>query len=184
MADTSYPLGGQGVYRAQGGRELVIGTSGTLTIEGAGAVNVTGVLTVLSSGELNVDSGGAITVDDGGHFTMPVTVQATSTGTITNYGVTTFGTTTANTYTLAVPTRAGLRKILACTIHGATTITDTINTNSTAVTILSTSGQAAGGLLTRMLFTNAGQRVELVSLSTSQWLLVSNTNTVAISTNA
>ena len=144
MADTNYPLGGQGVYEKQGGKELVVGSTGTITVE----------------------SGGAIALEDGGHFAMPVTVKSTSTGTITNYGVTTFGSTSADAYTLAAPTRAGLLKILACTVHGATTTASVITTASTNSYIR---GSSSPGDTHTITFLDGGTFAQLVSVSTSEW---------------
>lgn len=178
MPDLTYPLGGQGVYEKQGGKELVVGSTGAITVESGGNVDVTGTLTAKSSGVLNVDSGGAITIDDGGHLAMPITTQSTTSGTITNFGLTTIGTTIASAYTLAAPTRPGLEKIIICTVHGATTVSQVVTTNSTAVTIVSSSNGSS--IIRRtMTFTNGGQCVTLVSESTSAWLVTGNVSAVA-----
>lgn len=141
-----------GIYRTQGGNELVVGSSGLITVE----------------------TGGAIVVADGGQIANPVTTQATTSGTITNHGITTFGTTKQDAYVLADPSRAGLRKSLICTVHGATTITATVTTASTVCTIVG-STVALGGILRTLTFLSAGGAVELVSLSTAAWAIVGNT---------
>ncbi len=167
--DATYPLGGTGVYQDQGGLKLTVGTSGSIEVESGGEVNVQsgGVATVKSGGELNVDSGGAITIDDGGEIAVPVTVKSTSTGAITNYGVTTFGSTSADSYTLTAPDRAGLRKTLVCTVHGATTISSVVTTATTNSYIRDSTGVA--GDTHALTFLSAGRSCELVSVSTSEW---------------
>ena len=164
MADESYPLGGQGNRMEQGGKSWVIGSTGTLTFEAGGTL--VGAPAIPSGAELNVDSGGAITLDDGAHFTMPVTVKSTSTGTITNFGVTTFGSTSADAYTLAAPTRAGLLKFLICTVHGATTTASVITTASTNSYIR---GSSSPGDTHTVTFLDGGTFIQLVSVSTAEW---------------
>lgn len=154
-------------YRAVGGNEIVIES--------------TGLITVKNGGEVNVDSGGRITLDDGAHFALPVTTQSTTSGTITNFGLTLIGTTIADGYTLADPTRAGLLKAIFCTVHGATTVVSTVTTASTNVTIGATS-DGTTGIRRTMNFTNAGQAVVLVSSSTTAWVVVANVNTVGFAT--
>ena len=174
MADPTYPLGGQGIRREQGGKSLVVGSSGTITIESGGTLafdsgsahNVSGTQTILTGGVLNVDSGGAMTIDDGGYVAVPVTVKSTSTGTITNFGVTTFGSTSADSYTLAAPTVAGLRKTLVCSVHGATTTASVITTASTNSYIR---GSSSPGDTHTLTFLDGGTFAELVSVSTAEW---------------
>lgn len=170
-ADNTYPLGGQGVYIKQGSTEMVVGSTGV--------VNVLGSIVINSSGDLNIDSGGKITLDDGGQIAGPVTVQATTSGTITNYGITTIGTTIASLYTLAAPNRAGLEKSIYCTVHGATTVSQIVRTDSTSTTIVGTSNPASVCIRT-LTFTNGGQSITLESLSTSAWGVKANVNAVAI----
>jgi hypothetical protein len=172
MADATYPLGGQGVYLKQGGKELVVGSTGAITIESGGSISNTGTQTIAS--------GGAIALEDGAQLANPVTTKSTSTGTITNFGITTFGSTSADAYTLADPTRAGLRKTLICTVHGGTTISSVITTASTNVTIIS-STHGAGVIRRTITFLSGGQALELVSTSTSAWAVVSNVGTVTLS---
>ena len=149
MADVTYNPGGTGIRREQGGRVLAVG----------------------STGEVNIE--------DGGKLTFPVTTQTTTSGTITNFGLTKFGTTIAAAYTLANPDYAGQLKILSCTVHGATTVTQTITTASTACTIAGTSS-GAGATIRTLTFTNAGQSIALMSLSSTSWVVISNVNTVAL----
>lgn len=157
---------------------ITVAEGGVISVSTGGNINLLGNLTVQTTGVLNVDSGGAITIDTGGHIAYPVTTQSTTSGTITNYGLTVFGTTIADAYTLAAPTRAGLHKTLMCTVHGATTVNAVVTTNSTSVTIISTSDPASV-IRRTMTFTNGGQCVQLISSSTSAWVVVSNVNSVA-----
>lgn len=177
------------LQRQQGGTNLSIGSTGTITVESGGDINVSagGAITinassgliVATSGTLQVASGGALQVATGGHLTVPVTVQSTTSGTITNFGVTTIGTTIAGAYTLADPDRAGLAKTIACTVHGATTVSQVITTASTNVTIIGTSSPAAT-ILRTLTFTNGGQSISLISSSTTAWLIKSNVGVVAL----
>lgn len=152
------------LQRQQGGTNLSIGSTGTLTIESGGAVNIA--------------SGGLLSIATGGQFAIPVTTQTTTSGTITNNGLTTFGTTIADAYTLADPDRAGLVKYLICTIGGATTVTKVITTASTNVTIIGTSGPPTTVLRT-LTFFEAGERAILVSASTTAWVLMESTATLS-----
>ena len=173
MPDVSYPLGGQGVYHKQGNKELVVGSSGTLTVETGGTVTVTTGATVsLSSGTPLAVSGstGIVVIDTGGQIAVPVTVHTTSTGTITNFGVTTFGSTSADSYTLTAPDRAGLRKTLICTVHGATTVTSNVVTATTNSYIRNSTGVAAD--THTLAFLAAGEYAELISVSTSEWRVI------------
>lgn len=171
MADESYPLGGQGVYFKQGNKELVVGSTATLTIESGATVTDAG--TASFTGVKTVASGGVLSVADGGELAVPVTTKSTSTGTITNYGVTTFGSTSADTYTLTAPDRAGLRKTLICTVHGATTISSAITTATTNSYIRGSTVVAAD--THTLTFLKSGQFMELISVSTSEWRLLSAT---------
>ena len=147
------------LQRQQGGTNLSIGSTGTITVESGGAVNVS--------------SGGLLAIATGGQFAVPVTTQTTTSGTITNFGLTTIGTTIACAYTLADPDRAGLRKTIICTVAGATTATQVVTTASTNVTILGSSNPVS--VIARTLtFHEAGECVELISASTTAWMLVGN----------
>lgn len=193
MADTTYPLAGQGNYQQQGAKQWTVGSTGTLTIEGGGTLalndgatfNMQGDLTVGTSATLTMSTGGTgsisgvatfnstavINLLDGSELALPVTVQATSTGAITNFGVTTFGSTSADTYTLAAPDYAGLTKILICTVHGATTISSAITTATTNSYIRNST--AVAGDTHTLTFLSAGRFAELISVSTSEWRLLS-----------
>ncbi len=169
MADATYPLGGQGNRQEQGGKSWVIGSTGSLTFESGG--QLTGSPAVPSGSELNFDSGSAISLDDGAQLTVPVTVKSTSTGTITNFGITTLGSTSNNAYTLAAPDRSGLRKTLIYTVSGASG-TCSITTASTNSYIRSST--AVAGDTHAITFTEAGDWAELVSVSTAEWRVLGN----------
>ena len=171
MADATYPLAGQGNREEQGGKSWVIGSTGTLTIEAGGTLAISTGATFSMAGALTVASTGALIVADGAQIAEPVTVKSTSTGTITNFGITTFGSTSANSYTLAHPDRAGLRKTLLCTVHGATTISSVVVTASTASFIRNTTAVAQDAHT--LTFLSAGTFAELISVSTSEWRLLS-----------
>lgn len=159
MADATYNPGGTGIRREQGGRVLAVG----------------------STGQVDYESGSYLNLQDGARMSVPVTIQTTTSGTITNFGMTTFGTTIASAYTLANPDYAGQIKILACTISGATTVLQTVTTASTACTIAGTSDGAT--VVNRVLtFHEAGEVVVLVSRSSTAWVIVSNVNGVSLST--
>jgi hypothetical protein len=152
MADPSYqPL----VYRKQGGNELVVASGGKITVE----------------------SGGIIEYQSGAFPTQAVTVMTTTSGTITNNGLTTIGTTIASAYTLATPSAAGMSKTIVDTVHGATTVLQVVSTASTGVTF---SAGATTAYLSKLTFTSNIQSIQLISTSTSNWAVVANNNGVAV----
>lgn len=132
---------------------------------------------VPSGKSINVESGGAITVESGGTLTVAsgaVLVMAghqtiavevgTTTAAFSNSGYTTFGSTASNAWTLAAPSRVGLVKTIACTVHGATTVTETVTT--LGCKILGATTVVAG---TSVMTFSGVQVVQLVSLSTASW---------------
>jgi hypothetical protein len=136
-----------------------------------------GSAAVVSGTTLDVQSGGVLRAEDGGVIASPVTVQATTSGTITNFGLTTFGTTIASAYTLAAPHVPGIRKTLACTIHGASTVSQVVTFGGSATALNLAGGSTAA--VTTLTFTEHGV-VELVSATTSQWLIVASAGNVTI----
>lgn len=194
MADATYPLGGQGCYEAQGGKSWVVGSTGTLTVEGGGTLAINDSATVTMEGDLTIgtsatltlstgatasisgvvtfNSTAAIVLADGSKLAVPKTTQSTTSGTITNFGLTTFGTTILNGYTLAAPDRAGLRKTLIYTIGGASAVNAVITTASTNSYIRNTT--AVAGDTHVITFTEAGDWAELISVSTSEWRVLGN----------
>lgn len=179
MPDVSYPLGGQGVYRSHGGRNIVVGSSGTITIETGGTLTATTGATIsFSSGTPLAVSGstGIVVIDTGGQIAVPVTVVTSSAGTITNFGVLAFGSTSANAYTLTAPDRPGLRKTIVCTVSGASTVTSTLTTATTNSYIRNSTGVAAD--THTLTYTEAGDWSELISVTTSEWRLLGNSGGV------
>ena len=174
MADASYPLGGQGCYQAQGGNSWVVGSTGTLTVEPGGTLAFETGTTLSIAYPLTIASGGAIVAQDGGQIVQPVTTQATSAGTITNYGVTTFGSTSVNAYTLTAPTRAGYRKTLIYQTGGSSDMDATVTTATTNSYIRNTT--AVAGDTHTITFAEAGAWCRLVSVTTAEWRVLSSSN--------
>lgn len=103
MADATYQ---PKIYKQQGGSNLTVTSSGTVTLEGA----------------LTVSSGGSITYSSGSSLVVPVQTVSSSATTITNFGVSNItGTTAGPTYLIANP-GTGVPKWLnlAATSSGAT----------------------------------------------------------------
>lgn len=136
-----------------------------------------GNLYVPTGKNITLESGASLIVSDGAYAAPPVTVMATTSGTITNYGLTTIGTTVASAYTLAVPAFAGQEKTIACTVHGATTVTQVINSGAANFRCGGTSTAATSV----MTFTSPMQCVTLKAASTAVWIVTSNVNAVAFS---
>jgi len=118
-------------------------------------------------GNMYVPTSKAIEVEAGGQFAMPVEA-GTSAAAFANYGVTVFGATAAASYQLAQPSRAGLIKVLVHTVHGATTVTNTVT--ATGSKILGGSTVVAG---TSILTFSSVANIALVSTSTSEWAVLS-----------
>lgn len=103
---------------------------------------------------------------------VPVTTAATTVdGLIGNSGITIL--TTPSTQTLALPS-PGVRKVLVVTPASTTT---KVVSASTAVNIRPGTGW-------RLNFTSSGtyKRIELVGMSTSEWLILSNPDAVTVTT--
>lgn len=132
----------------------------------------------LASGStFEIHSGGNILIETGGQLEVPVTTQATTSGTITAYGYTTIGTTIASAYTLAAPDHAGLRKTIACTVHGASTVAQVITLAGSATALNITGGSTAAA--TTITFSEPGV-VELISATTAVWHIIAASGSVAI----
>lgn len=113
----------------------------------------------------------ALVVKDGGEVEFPVTVQSTTSGTISNFGITTIGTTIQSQYTLADPDRAGLVKTIVNTVHGATTVVQVVSCASANVLTNTVGGATTVQKYRKVTFSGPGA-VQLMSLSTSHWSLV------------
>jgi hypothetical protein len=153
MADLSYPLGGQGVYEKQGGKELIVGSTGLITVE----------------------SGGVVVVDAGAKTTIPVTSNTTA---MSNFGLTTItGETTAvgsKTFVLAAPDRVGLVKSIVCT---------TANTSDSCLVDLAPASLLGWGTQDIIKFSTGGDSVQLISTSTAQWAFIARTPTTVTTTS-
>lgn len=125
------------------------------------------VLQRRQDGNAYIPSGVALEVEAGGHIAMPVEAGTSATA-FANYGVTVFGATAAATYQLAAPSRAGLVKVLVHTVHGATTVTNTVT--ATAAKILG--GSTVVGGTSVLTFTSVAN-ISLVSTSTAAWAVMS-----------
>lgn len=167
MADATYQ---PKVYREQGGDELVVTSSGVLTLEGTLTVASGGSVAVASGGSIAAASGASVTFAAGAYITEPVqTLTSTQTATnVTNYGLTLLtGTTTGPTYTLAAPSAAGMTKYLSLT-HSSSGATHrcALNSNSTGVSFDTTGGNQI------TFATSALRGVTLKSASTTSWRIV------------
>ena len=119
-------------------------------------------------GNMYVPTGKSIEVESGGLFQLPVEAGS-SVATLSNHGLTTFGTTAAEGLLLAQPTRTGLIKVLACTVHGATTVSTTVT--AVGAKILGGSTVAAGTSV--ITFTSCGS-LTLISATTAVWVPLGN----------
>lgn len=135
------------VYRKHGGAELVVASSGTLTVE----------------------SGGIVNYQSGGYARLPVQSLGSSqvATTVVNYGLSVLtGTTTGPTYSLAAPVVGLFKAIsLSATSSGATHRA-VLNANSTGVSFDTTGGN-------QLTFaTSALRGVSLVAETTAKWRIV------------
>lgn len=137
-----------GVYRAQGGNELVVasttsgGTQGKITVQGQSA-----------------------------GIQFPVqTLTSTQTGTnITPHGLTTLvATTTAPTYTIAAPIAAGLLKLIAITSATSAASSVKVAAASTGIRV-----GVTGDNQVTITSTGVGAGVVLCSASTAIWAICS-----------
>ncbi len=139
---------------------------GFLVRQGAAEAVVDG----FSSGKLSIVQGGVINIDATSSILMPVTVMSTTSGTLPNTGgLVTIGTTVQSKYTLPAPKYAGINLQIACTVHGATTVTQTIQTATTAV--IFKCGNTTG-FLQNIIFDGNTQSIELTSDTTSSWTVI------------
>jgi hypothetical protein len=145
---------------------------------GQGVVNIRqdGSLYVPTGKSVSIESGGSLLIEAGGQVAEPVTVLATTVATVfNNHGLVVMTSTANGIHTLAAPSRAGLRVILANSVHGATTVTKTVTTTGATITGGTT------GTTTIATFTSAIQSLSLISTSTANWHVTSNVNSVAFS---
>lgn len=104
------------VYRKQGGAELVVASSGIITVESGGSMDVE------SGGSIDIESGGSITLASGANLRHAVSTVATSATTITADGFSLVtGTTVGPTFLIANPKVGVVKYIhLTSTSSGAT----------------------------------------------------------------
>jgi hypothetical protein len=152
------------VYRAQGGDEFVVASSGVITVESGGSVAVE------SGGSVDVESGGSINLASGSAMYESV-VTASTAAALSNSGISNIGASaTAKAYTIAPPV-AGCRKVLVSS--AVSTATATVIPSTTGVTLDLTANRKA-------TFNAVDEALELVGLSATQWLVVSNTGSVGL----
>jgi hypothetical protein len=166
MADTSYQ---PAVYRKQGGDELVVASSGYVTVESGGEI------TVNSGGKINLESGStltlagvvgvgaAITCGSGGYVANYVQTADTTAVTILPYGLSLVtGTTVFPTFQMSNPV-PGVQKWLSLVGTTADEIKAVITSATTAITFDS-SGQNAITLESTGLHS-----VSLIGATTLSW---------------
>ena len=167
-----------GVYRKQGGDDLVIASSGTITMESGStmtiasgaAATLAGTLTVASGGAVTMASGSAITLSAGAKLAWPVQTAASTATTITAVGLTMVtATTAAQTYLMANPV-VGVRKWLA--IAGASSGDDTDAVAATIAAATTTVTFDTSGQHVLTLSTSALRGVSLVGVTTLRWAVV------------
>ena len=187
MADDTYgPL----VYMKQGGDEMVVASSGLVTVESGGSIDIE------SGGGVDVQSGGDITVESGGSIVWPVAGAtssasgSTTLSTFPNSGVN-FITSSGDVrkFTIEAPT-AGCHKWLYFTA-GSTAMVHYIAVGSGAdgVGILSTAATATAHMMVREGTTSSALAgfVHLVGKSATRWIKMEQspaTSFVIVSTSS
>jgi len=170
MADTSYQ---PAVYRKQGGDELVVASSGVITIESGGKIDLQSGSTMTVAGPVTISGAvgltGAITCGTGGYLASAVQTAATTATTILPYGLTLVtGTSDIPTFLMSNPI-VGVPKWLLWTGtsgDGSTSIGAIIAAATTSVTF-DTSGQH------KLTLESSGLRgVSLIGVTTARWGVV------------
>jgi hypothetical protein len=139
-------------------------------------VTSTGPLVVTGTGSI----AGLLTLSGGLRYGVEA---GTTSANLVGYGVSTLTTSTGpKNYTLSGPTGAGVLKILACIDDGSSESAVVFLAGTTASgASFYTSGSTSND--TRKATFNAGnEALTLLSLSTTKWMVVSNTNAVALAT--
>ena len=127
---------------------------------------------------LKVDSAGTLLTPTNAELNQAAdnsgkVAAGSTTANLANWGVSTLGSTGATaTFTLTAPV-AGVEKELLAT----STSVQNVDSGSTTVTFDGTTG-------IRLILNNSNEGVALRGLSTTRWFIVSNTNSVAVSTGA
>lgn len=157
------------VRREQGGKKLVVGSSGEIEVLSGGVIDIQSGSSFSCATNIEMQSGASIVYASGSGATLPVqTLTSTQTATnITNFGLTVLtGTTTGPTYTLAAPV-VGIQKYLSLT-HSSSGATHrcNVNSNTTGVSFDTTGGN-------QLVFaTSATRGVSLVAQTTAKWRIV------------
>ncbi len=114
MADVSYQ---PNVYRKHGGNELVVASSGTVTVESGGTIAIESGGAITNAGTLtnsgSIANTGAVTNSSAGSVRETVTTKSTA-QTLDGYGATLIGSTSAGAleYKLKKPAAAGCHRYL------------------------------------------------------------------------
>jgi len=142
------------IYREQGGKKLVVGSSGEIEIR--------------SSGFVDVQDGGYIAYAAGAAFVQSLVELGTSqvATNVTGFGATTIvASTTAPAYTVAAPERAG-QMCWVNVVQNTSSGTAVLQTSSTGVSISSTGAN--------QITFNALEGVALIAKSTTGWRVALN----------
>lgn len=154
MPDATYPSGGQGVYRSQGGRALVVGSSGTITVEAGGSIT-------LGSSAYIADT---VTTGSSG-VTLPNSGHAVLTGGTTATG--------AKTYPVAAP-------VAGCVLTAHVTVA---NVSDCALLDIAPATLSGLGTQDLIRLSTHGDFVTIRGLSTSAWAITSRTPTSVTTTS-
>lgn len=162
MADGTYQVK---VYEKQGGAELVVASSGYITVESGGQIDVE------SGGQIDVESGGHIDIEDGGYIALPSATETTAAA-LDTFGLSVLATTKEKRlYVLGAPA-AGREKFITATVSGATAYASVSSTAAgAAFSVTATTSN-------QLRFVGIGT-VHLIGKSTSRWAVVSKSTTVS-----
>ncbi len=178
MSDASYNAN---VYTKQGSTELVVDSSGLITVEGTLSISTGGTQTI--NGTQTISTGatqtvnGTLAMGSSATFQHAAIVETTGVN-INNSGYSFVGSTTGTTvqlYTLDAPATGGV-KYIYCSNASATGFVN-VETGSTAITF----GETTDAHFLR--FNAAEEAVTLVAASTLKWTLVGNVGAVAVTTS-
>jgi len=167
-SDASYNAS---VYTKQGSTELVVDSSGVLTLEGT--LNSTGTITVSAGGTLSV--AGTISLTTAGVLKHSV-VSETTAANLSESGVSVVSSTgTKELYTIDTPA-AGVTKYIYCDSASATGFVN-VYTGATSITFGETTDNHY------LKFNAAEEAVSLVGISATKWGIVGNVGSVAATTS-
>lgn len=144
---------------------------------------MTDARTTIFGSRMGLEDPGELIVD--GKYVTPAIVAGTSAATFQNDGLTTFGSTLAGAYILKAPDRANQTKWLIKTVGSSLSETvtasgATFGDDYAATTVTSSLANVLNFVGSTLLNTN--QAVQLISVSTSKWTVVSKNSTrIAVS---